>query len=76
MKCLWLFNGSLIKSFKHCLKLSKKGRIFSMKLILFLIILCSGVYLVYSFPDYSILIISIAVILLIGYWLKEAYGLE
>jgi len=47
-----------------------------MKLILFLIILCSGVYLVYSFPDYSILIISIAVILLIGYWLKEAYGLE
>jgi hypothetical protein len=63
----------LIKIFNHYLKLSNKGRI-GLKLIVFLIVLSGMIYFIYSFPEQSILVISIGLILLIGIWLKEAYG--
>lgn len=70
MKSLWLSHGLRLKL------LSKEAKLFSMKSILIMVIICCMLYLVYSFPDYSILIISIGLIILIGYWLLEAYGEE
>lgn len=57
-------------------QLNKDARILNARLILLLVIIGTLVYLIYSFQDYSILIIAIGLIILIGYWLLDAYGNE
>lgn len=49
------------------------GRILTPKIMLLLAIIIGCGYLVSKFPDQSILIGSLAIIILIGYWLYQAY---
>lgn len=51
--------------------MNKLGHSLGLKIFLFLFILGGGVYLLNKFPDYSILIIGLVLILLIGAWLKD-----
>jgi len=47
--------------------------VFNLKLILFFLIIISAGYLISKFPEESLLISGLAIIIIIGLWLHQAY---